>query len=330
MKTFLRWLNESHTSQVNVDMSQVEAALQEAGEISYASNIKHIEESKSINIEQYIKDLQSTFPDYDRMPDLINAIRSKQEDTVYEAFKAIRKWNETQEYDSEKLTLLRKMLVVIDSFRELETPQEVRERIDDMIKTSYDESVQNMQNYKNIITEAIGRMNNWNNSIITIIASPAIDYSNRPTLDATNHAIISFGKQTYFSMSQDEGKIEIDEVLDAGEEEFFPTPEMETDYFSLINEIRNPGVSSREKTLTLYTARPRTDRNYYLQATYLPKNIFLTNDYDHAEGLAADLAGERDIWKVRINSKYVTQTLFGKIKYYQVTTNDAPATLELI
>lgn len=330
MKTFLRWLNESHTSQVNVDMSQVEASLQDAGEISYSMNLKHIEESKNINIEQYIKDLQTAFPDYDRMPDLINAIRSKQEDTVYEEFKAIRKWNERQKYDSEKLTLLRKMFAILDSFREPETPQQVRERIDDMIKTSYNESVQNIENYKKIIIEAIGRITNWNNSIITIIASPAVDYSNRPTLDATNHAIISFAEQTYFSMSLHDGKIEIDEVLDAGEEDFFASPEMEADYFSLINEIRNPGVSSKEKMLTLYTARPKTDRNYYLHATSLPKNIFLTNDYDHAEGLATDLGGERDIWKVRINSKYLTQTLSGKIKYYQVTTKDAPATLELL
>lgn len=330
MKTFLRWLNESSTSQVDVDMSQVKSALQEAGEISYSLNLKHIEESKNINIEQYIKDLQTTFPDYDRMPDLINAIRSKQEDTVYEAFKAIRKWNETQEYDSEKLTLLRKMLAVIDSFREPETPQEVRERIDDIIKISYNESVQNMQNYKNIIIEAIGRITNWNNSIITIIASPATDYSNRITLEATNHAVISFGKQTYFSMSQDDGKIEIDEVLDADDEEFFPSPEIQSDYFNLINEIRNPGVNSKEKMLTLYTARPKSDRNFYLNSKTLPKNIFLTNDYDHAEGLASDLGGERDIWKVRINSKYLTQTLSGKIKYYQVTAKDAPAILELL
>jgi hypothetical protein len=222
------------------------------------------------------------------------------------------------------------MLTVIDSFREPETPQEVRERIDDIIKISYNESVQNMQNYKNIIIEAIGRINNWNNSIIRIIASPATDYSNRLTFEATNHAIISFGKQTYFSMSQDEGKIEIDEVLDADDEEFFPSSEIQSDYFNLINEIRNPGVNSKEKMLTLYTARPKSDRNFYLNSKTLPKNIFLTNDYDHAEGLAADLGGERDIWKVRINSKYLTQTLSGKIKYYQVTTKDAPATSELL
>ena len=64
----------------------------------------------------------------------------------------------------------------------------------------------------------------------------------------------------------------------------------------------------------------------------LPSNIFLTNNYNHALGLASDLGHNeiRDIWKVRIDSKYIIKTLDGPIKYYQ-TVSDAPViSMELI
>ncbi len=55
-------------------------------------------------------------------------------------------------------------------------------------------------------------------------------------------------------------------------------------------------------------------------------NIFLTNSLNHADGLARDLSsGEpRDVWKVRVDSKHLIQTLDGNIKYYQTIHPDTP------
>ena len=61
-----------------------------------------------------------------------------------------------------------------------------------------------------------------------------------------------------------------------------------------------------------------------MHAQFLPVNIFLSDRYDHVEGLSVEYGEERDIWKVRIDSKYLTQTLDGKVKYYQVTVPNAP------
>ncbi len=122
-----------------------------------------------------------------------------------------------------------------------------------------------------------------------------------------------------------DGIIEIDDVLEGGDEDFFTSNEIQSDYFNLIEKLKNPN-GIKEKILTLYTARPKKDRKIYLDATTLPLNIFLVNNADHAEGLSHDLGNNeiRDIWKVRVSNKYLTQTLDGKIKYYQVTKNNTP------
>ena len=81
------------------------------------------------------------------------------------------------------------------------------------------------------------------------------------------------------------------------------------------------------KILTLYTARPVEDRDRFQNTKTLPINLFLTSSLDHATGLADDLStkgGRRDVYKVRINSKYLTQTLEGSVKYYMVRKDNAP------
>jgi hypothetical protein len=40
--------------------------------------------------------------------------------------------------------------------------------------------------------------------------------------------------------------------------------------------------------------------------------------------MGADYGVDAEIWKVRIDSKYLTQTLDGPIKYYMVTKDKAP------
>lgn len=127
-----------------------------------------------------------------------------------------------------------------------------------------------------------------------------------------------------FTVFTNEGKIVgIDDVLEAGDREFFPThkPHLEMDYFNLVRELKHPGSTRKEgKNLTLWTARPTKDRHLYQGAKHVPTNIFLTTDMHRASGIAHDLgAGEvRDVWKMVINEKYLMKTLeAGHIRDYQ-------------
>ena len=95
------------------------------------------------------------------------------------------------------------------------------------------------------------------------------------------------------------------------------------DYYNLVDYLQNP--NKKEQILTLYTARPVKDRKFYSKTNYLPAGVFLSNSLDHVDGLASDLSSSdrRDVYKVRINSKYLIKTLDGLIKYYMVK-NDSP------
>jgi len=105
---------------------------------------------------------------------------------------------------------------------------------------------------------------------------------------------------------------DIDDVLDAGDTYFFgDDPSLVANYFDLIKELKNPGSSQRAgKNRTLYTARPTKDRALYEKGK-VPSNIYLTTDYNRAEGISHDLGSNevRDIWRVVINEQYLVPTL---------------------
>jgi len=112
----------------------------------------------------------------------------------------------------------------------------------------------------------------------------------------------------------------VDDVLDAGDPDFFDDPGEQADYFSLVYEIRHPGSSEAQgnKALSLYTARPSADRSLYENADRIPTNVFLTNDVDEAYGYALDLRGSHDVWMIRIRRKHLVETLSaGRKRNYQ-------------
>lgn len=122
----------------------------------------------------------------------------------------------------------------------------------------------------------------------------------------------------------------VDDVLEGEDPDFFKdSPGLQFDYFQLVQELRCPGSSARPgKTLTLYTARPKSDRPRYEGAKTVPSGIFLTSDFDRAEGIAQDLDGKegRDLYQIRINERYLIQTLdAGHVRDYQVVgSGDVP------
>jgi hypothetical protein len=181
----------------------------------------------------------------------------------------------------------------------------------------------NMEKIAQNVRQAISRIEGFSTPVI--VQAREVD-KNDDYLEDRDDASIEFGVDinapsfTYFTL---DGKIEIDDVLEAGDSDFFTNSKIQSDYFNLVKELRRPGSSSGQgKVLTLYTARPIQDRHIYMEAKVVPSNLFLTSNYNSAEGIALDFAGRegtRDVWKIRIDSRYLVQTLDSPMeKQYQV------------
>lgn len=169
------------------------------------------------------------------------------------------------------------------------------------------------------LEQAARRVREWGNHSLSV--KPVYDLQDMDY----EHGVGSFNvimqpHNLNFTVFTD-AKLEMGDVLDAGDPEFFHDPQAEMNYFDLVKEIEKPGSSSKPgKNLTLWTARPTKDRKLYLHAKHVPSNIFLTTDMHRASGIAHDLgAGEvRDLWKMVINELHLMKTLeAGRIKDYQ-------------
>lgn len=127
-------------------------------------------------------------------------------------------------------------------------------------------------------------------------------------------------------------KYEVDDILEGGDTDFFTDNNAQNDYFALVSELQHPGRSEKdkEKILTLYTARPMEHRNQFAETRSIPPNIFLTSNYQNAVGMAHDF-GKRDVWKVRIKSKYLIQTMDAQNeRWYQVKSQSESVPVESI
>jgi hypothetical protein len=228
------------------------------------------------------------------------------------------------------VTILMDFQESIDDFSQRYLPETVETKFHEIVN----QTSQNMNKIVGLIRSAISRIPDWHGYPVIIEARP---YSSdviidRYSFDAAEDASVELETGVSFppgfTLFVNEGeKIIVEDVLTGGDTEFFKDPDSQNDYFSLVNEIQKPGSTQKTKLLNLYTARPVSDRKLYENAQTLPVNIFLANSFDHALGLAIDLAGSqgmRDVWRVRIDSRYLTQTLEGPVKYYQVTTPNAP------
>ena len=144
----------------------------------------------------------------------------------------------------------------------------------------------------------------------------------------------SYGTPSFTLFVTDDGKIkEVEDVLEGGDDDFFQSPKGQSDYFNFVNEIRQPGSSSRGKVVTLYTARPTKDRERYEGARDIPANIFLATTLGEAEGLASDLGSNevRDVWKVRVDTRHLVKTLdTPRVKHYQTTDRTPVQDIDII
>jgi hypothetical protein len=171
---------------------------------------------------------------------------------------------------------------------------------------------------KGIIAKAIRRVPDEDWGGTEIVIKPMYSLNHSESMDAQS-STVEFGRDRYapsFTLFLDGT---IDDVLDAGDRDFFPqnNPQLEADYFNVVREIRKPGSTAKKgKLLTLYTARPLKDRHLYQRAKAIPTNIFLTSSEDEAYGYALEYP-PRDVWMVKVYEKYLTQTLSGRVQNYQ-------------
>jgi len=170
----------------------------------------------------------------------------------------------------------------------------------------------NMEKIQNSILGAISRIPQWNGSSIKVVASELYKDND---LEPETDAIIEvgggegWGGVPNFSYFASGDKIELDDILEGGDSDFFTDNNIQSDYFNLVNSLRNPQAFSKSKVLSLYTARPAKDRQMYMGGKEVPSNIFLTSSYDFAEGFAYEYGGGKDVWKVRILDRYLVKTM---------------------
>lgn len=278
----------------------------------------------------------------DEIDEFLNAVNNKEVDKVSDFLHNLL--SNRANYQNFSHDLYHKLTLVEDLCENKQNeelnPEEMVEQYFKSYQPLIIETNQNMQKLKSIITQAIERIEEWNDSIIKIIPNGLSENYNE--LSAQTGAEIQVGNNTIctFTIFNDDDKIIIEDILETGDvtedEEFFSTSENKMDYFNLISELQSPSSTNKQKILTLYTARPTKDRNKYLNATEIPPNLFFTNKLSSAEGIAIDLAGNddkiRDVWKVRINKKYLVETLnTGNEKQYQaIGTKPIPIELMIL
>lgn len=322
---FKLWLENSEIS-INYNDFELKLKKQAEKQIEYAKDREY--EANNFNFNQFISNINKEYANYPKLNNLLNAIHSKNIHYIFDQKNQLRKWLMDQPYKSSSRDLSRQIYIYIDTFSRSDI-NEIEKEMLKQIKAALENTVVNMNALKQNIENAISRIANWSGSKIIIEPYAHTNEYDQVSVEPTESAEITFNGGQFspsFVIFKYEGKFEIDDVLEAGDEDFFHSVQIQSDYFNLINELKKPGSTNKGKVLTLYTARPKKDREQFLNTKTLPLNIFLTNDYDHAEGISRDLADsqQRDVWKVRIDSRYLTKTLDGKIQYFQVTTPNTP------
>jgi len=326
---FKIWL-ENNDINVKVDLSHFKLLIiKELKELHYFSVSR---QSNLRNFKIDINLIKKGLKNFNKLPDLLNNLNNKK--YIKDLIKEAEKWylslpilgSGEEKFSAMKAT--RHLSDYEDSFdvKEEDEPEPSHEEDAEEIISKTRE---NMEVLKKEI-ESIIQNTDWNGSSVTIKPNPGYEYGNTISFEPTESAEIIVGqKSALFTLFRINGKNEVGDIIEGGEEEeeFFSNNSEKNDYYTLIEELRRPGSTSVGKNLTLYTARPIEDREYFRKTKTLPINLFLTSSYDHASGLASDLStsgGARDVYRVKINSKYLTQTLDGAINYYMVRKENAP------
>lgn len=327
---FKIWL-ENNNALVLVNYSDFEKQINSAARdlMNYAHERNQSLKKFNLDISLIRKEL-AKFPNLQQL--LISLqnkkdIRKNSKD-LFDWYKSLPSdWN-SNEIETETMRI-RKVIQHIWDYEESLDNSDVNEEdykslvSDVILKTNH-----NMESIKQEVERAIEN-SDWSGSNVTIFPIASEEHDGKTSLSPADSVHVKIGsKSAFFTLIVHDGGRSVDDIIEAGyeDEEFFLNNGEKSDYYTLVQEFENPGSSSKGKLLTLYTARPTKDRDFYQKTNWLPANIFLSNSLSHVEGLADDLGSNerRDIYKVKINSKYLVKTLDGAVKYYMVSKEKSP------
>jgi hypothetical protein len=306
-----------------VDMTRFDRAMKDNVEDLISSSIEYTEKAvaakqdpkklavraraflgKSADVDRLEKgDQEAAFPVIMALIDLTTKgkVTSEQWEDIRKLRDAIRQWQDAME---------------------AEPPEEARKKLEYSARYLSQETRKHAARLLSQVNSAIRRVQAWQPGTEVVI-EPGTDIQNIGDSGMETFRVVVGKHGADFTVFTSKGKVdEIDDVLEAGDTDFFHDPIEQVQYFDLVRELKSPGSTQRGgKMLTLWTARPVKDRQRYEKARTVPTNIFLTTDPDRAVGLSRDLGGgrARDVWKVVIDSRYLVQTLkAGHVRDYQV------------
>lgn len=319
MKTFYQFLENINSSLVKIDIENLRNIFTKKVEEFFTNYENETEELKNFKLD--LNYIRRELKDYPKLNNLITALSSPHQKKDW--MEELRNWQKSlPAEDSYKVfDVIRYLWKYQDSLGERKIDKDENYKY---LNQVLQKTQVNMSPIKSMIEKAISQVD-WNGSLVTIY--PVYSASDEDFLSPSESAEIKVGnKHGDFQIWKENDKFKIEDILESDEDSdyFFSNTQEKQDYFNLISYLQNP--NKKDQILTLYTARPIKDREFYSKTDRLPINVFLSNSFDHVDGLAGDLAGtdeRRDIYKVRINSKYLIKTLDGPIKYYQVI-KDAP------
>jgi hypothetical protein len=326
------------SSDIRISMEKYQKLMQKEMESLQDWMEEQKEKARNFKLSpEMLQQIENELQGYSRLPFILKGIEEKNPDVLGGEVSKLWDWLMHGEKNPDRYLAVRKSVTTLMDFQEsLDNLEEkyLPDTLEKQFQEMLNQTSQNMDRISELIREAISRIPTWHGYPVIIVAKPNDSdmllggYNFEPAHHADIRLETGAGYPPGFSFfTGEEGQIIIDDVLEGGDTDFFTDAESQGDYFQLVNELQKPGSTQKTKLLTLYTARPAADRETYKSAQALPVNIFLANSFDHVAGLAFDLGGSggmRDVWRVRIDSRYLTQTLEGPVKYYQVTVPNAP------
>lgn len=307
---------ESQQAQISIDTSRYEKSLREQLEKIVDFSEREVERISTFKID--LPKIRQTLVKYPMLaPEVEKSIASKDPNKLAKtAGRVFDFYLKNKEYFD--LRAVTKALWDYETLLKGNQQNFTKESAEQTFVKFVQETKQHMETLELNIREAIKRLGKWSYPITIQVNELYKDQDMGPSNSAFIEIHCGNDTNPSFMYYLENGKGVIDDVIDAGDQDFFHDLQSQKEYFDLIKELQSPGSSSKGQPIVLYTARPKADRKRYIDATTVPTNIFLTSNPDSASGIGQDFGG-RDIWKLKIDTKYLQQTLdTPQEKQYQV------------
>jgi hypothetical protein len=311
--SFMKYLeNKSKTSNIIIVTDEYEEKLHaDISSLVLKPDHKIVEAIKNIINTKELNEVLSEIS-YPRSNELEMAISTGDTKKINRAYENFRHW--ACDFSS-NVNLSNKIESMILQYQtKLYQKDFGPEEVDEVTKSFLLESKSILENMSHSINLAISKISNWNNHKIIIEAIyPKTGWmvlESKVTIgDAFTMSFFYECTPTGFDIKLIKEEKEIPESL-------------KDNIYDLILKLKNN--PKYNNILTLYTTRPISERHYFDVAkkdlslgieAVLPNHVTLTN---------SPLFGDSDIWKVRIEEKYIKEFSHDGNKKYQIIGKEAP------